>query len=93
MAEHRDNSLQQPKASHTHVAGAFDIRNFIGILIGIYGIVLLGCGLWGDVPEGSLKQASDNLWAGGIMLAAGILFIIWAVVRPVMISEDAEDKE
>ncbi|MDO4927658.1 MAG: hypothetical protein Q3976_01105 [Corynebacterium sp.] len=92
MAQH-NNAPTQPQANETHVAGAFDIRNFIGVLIGIYGIILLGCGFFGDTPADSLKQSSDNLWAGGIMTLAGICFILWAKLRPVVIDQEAKDKE
>lgn len=93
METQQTTQKQTPSKQHTHIAGAFDIRNFIGVLIGIYGIVLLGCGLFGDTPDGELKHLSDNLWAGGIMLAAGVIFMLWAKLRPVVIVEEVEEEE
>ena len=36
-------------------AGAFDIRNFIGLLIGIYGVVLLITSFFDDAAEIELE--------------------------------------
>jgi len=65
-----------------HRAGAFDIRVFIGSLIGIYGVVLVVTGI----------VASDgrtiNIWAGLGMVAASVFFVAWARLRPVVVPED-----
>ncbi|AKK03697.1 hypothetical protein [Corynebacterium epidermidicanis] len=88
---HVAESLQEsPKASTPHIAGAFDIRNVIGALIGIYGIVLIVCSFVLDPgynPEnGELKSAADNLWAGIGMLIVGIGFMVWARLRPIIVN-------
>ena len=45
--------------------GLFDIRNFIGGLIGIYGIILVLTGLFtGDTQIDKSDGMSINLWAG-----------------------------
>lgn len=53
------------KTSPQH-AGAFDLRNVIGALLGIYGIVLVVCSFALDPgvnPDTGLpKESSDNLW-------------------------------
>ncbi len=59
-----------------HKAGAFDIRNFIAMLIGIYGIVLVIAGLIGP-SEAELEKADGlniNLYAGigMVVVAAGV---------------------
>lgn len=70
-------------------AGAFDIRNIIGALVGIYGIVLVVVGLVGD-PEKSKTgpmTGNANLWAGLVMLVVGIAFIAWARLKPIVVPE------
>lgn len=83
--------MSTPITPVKHSAGAFDIRNFIGALIGIYGIVLIICSFVLDPgvnPEdGSLKSATDNLYAGIAMLAVGVIFVLWAKIRPIVVDE------
>jgi H+/Cl- antiporter ClcA len=72
----------------------FDIRNIIGTLLAIYGVVLTIAGFAPAV----LREHSDpaaagnrsdlyigtdaNWWVGLIMLAVAAGFIVWALVRP-----------
>ncbi len=83
------------------VAGAFDIRNFIALLIGIYGAVLIVTGLVGT-SQADLQKAGGfnvNLWAGVGMAVVSIAFFVWARTRPVRLPgegtarEDAEEPE
>lgn len=77
-----------------HKAGAFDIRTFIAMLIGIYGVVLVVMGLF-VTSEEDLAKADGfnvNLWAGlGMLLAAGA-FQAWAVLKPIVVPDDPEDE-
>ncbi len=79
----------------TRKAGAFDIRTFIAMLIGLYGVVLVVMGLLGT-SQRDLARAGGlnvNLWAGmGMVVVAG-LFQIWAKLRPVIVPEDADARE
>ena len=54
-------------------AGAFDLRNVIAALLGLYGLILLGCYFFLDPginPDtGQAKNVSDNLWASLALLA------------------------
>jgi hypothetical protein len=68
----------------SHKAGAFDIRTFIGALIGIYGIVLVVTGLV------SSDGRTINLLAGISMIAGAAVFLIWARVRPIVVPETTE---
>jgi hypothetical protein len=68
----------------THKAGAFDIRTFIGALIGIYGVVLVVTGLV------SSDGRTINLTAGVAMVIAAAAFLIWARVRPIVVPETTE---
>lgn len=91
-----NNTTQKPAGSHTHLAGAFDIRNVIGALIGLYGVILVLCSFALDPginPDtGVAKSAQDNLWAGLIMVIVGVVFFAWAKLRPIVIEESAGEK-
>ncbi|WP_114559649.1 hypothetical protein [Desertihabitans aurantiacus] len=67
--------------------GGFDIRNFIGLLIGIYGLVLLVMGLffYGEEAAAKTGGVNANLWTGLAMLAFGLLFVLWARLKPIRI--------
>jgi len=64
-------------------ANLFDLRRIIGGLFVVYGILLTVLGLF-DSQEEIDKAAgvNINLWAGLGMLVAGLLFITWALTRP-----------
>ena len=76
-------------ARNQQTAGIFDIRNVIGGLIGLYGVILTLLGLFGDEEGDKTGDVNANLWAGLMMLAFGIAFVLWARVRPVVV--DLED--
>ena len=69
-------------------AGAFDIRNVIGGLIGLYGVILTVMGLFGDEEGDKTGDVNANLFAGLAMLAFGIGFALWARLRPVVVEVD-----
>jgi hypothetical protein len=73
-----------------HTAGALDIRNIIGGLIGVYGVILTLMGLFGDEEGDKTGDVNANLWAGIVMLVIGAGFLIWARVRPVVVPEHVE---
>ena len=78
-----------------HRAGAFDIRNFIAMLIGIYGVVLVIYGIIGssDTQLAKSDGVNINLWAGLGMLVVGIGFFVWAKVRPVVVPAHIEEDD
>ena len=78
--------------STKHAAGAFDIRNVIGGLIGVYGIILTVMGVF-DLGDNGTGDAGANLWAGLAMLLVGIVFVTWARLRPVKVPEGPERSE
>lgn len=57
----------------------FDIRNVIGALMGIFGVILLGVGVAGG--------ESINLWTGVALLVVCAFFAGWAYLRPVQPAE------
>ena len=86
-----DGTGTQEGTGRAHKAGAFDMRNFIAALIGIYGIVLVIYGLVGSNDEQTAKAGGVqiNLWAGLGMVVVAALFLVWARLRPVIVPADA----
>jgi hypothetical protein len=79
----------------TRRAGAFDIRTFIAMLIGIYGVILVVTGLFATTGD-QLKKSDGwnvNLWAGIGMLVFAVAFAVWARLRPVIVPEHVETAE
>ncbi|MEU4414296.1 hypothetical protein ACIBEH_11805 [Nocardia salmonicida] len=67
----------------------FDIRTIIGALLGSYGAVLVITSLVQDsaVQEAKTGGIDVNLWAGLGMLGVAVVFIGWALLRPVQVPE------
>ncbi|EOD70565.1 hypothetical protein [Amycolatopsis vancoresmycina] len=82
----------QPRA---HKAGAFDIRLIIALLIGVYGVILTIMGIWVTSAEEIAKAAgvNINLWAGIGMLVVAALFVVWALVRPLVVPAATESDD
>ena len=72
-----------------HKAGAFDVRNIIGGLIGFYGVVLVLVSLFGADQTDKTGGVDANLWAGLAMIAFGVAFALWSRLRPVVVAPGA----
>jgi hypothetical protein len=71
-----------------HTAGALDIRNVIGGLLGLYGVILLVTRIVaGDEGGENSDGVNANLWAGLALLVIGAAFIAWARLRPTVVPE------
>ncbi|TNL99785.1 cell wall anchor protein [Corynebacterium tapiri] len=74
-----------------HTAGAFDIRNIIGALLGLYGIILLVAAFFVDpgidVSTGQPKDSSYNLYCGIALLLIAAAFIAWSLLKPVVVDQ------
>jgi hypothetical protein len=77
--------------SEEHAAGAFDVRNVIAGLIGLYGIVLVVMGLVadGDAARSKTGGVNADLWAGIVMVVVAVAFAVWSWLRPVVVDERA----
>ena len=85
MAETSDGKRQ--------ISGLFDIRNIIGALLGIYGVVLLLTALLASADTTTGKDSgSANLWVGLVLLVVGVAFLAWARWRPVEVSTDVVEE-
>lgn len=76
-------------------AGVFDIRTVIGLLLGIYGVVLIITGLLATSAEDLSKTdgTNVNLWTGIGLLTASAAFFAWARLRPVVVPADVPSGE
>jgi uncharacterized membrane protein len=76
-------------------AGAFDVRTFIALLIGLYGVVLLLMGLFAT-SDNDLAKAGGfniNLWTGIGLLVVAAAFQTWAVLRPVIVARNPDEPD
>ncbi len=71
-------------------AGLFDIRNIIGALLTLYGVILALAGLLGEHEPEKTGGVNANLWTGLALLAVGLGFFAWAKLRPVVVHVDGE---
>ena len=74
-------------------ANLFDLRRIIGGLFVIYGVILTVLGL--GESDASIEKSAGvnvNLYAGLAMLAVGLLFIAWALLRPLSAEMDSDEE-
>jgi hypothetical protein len=76
--------------SQKKTAGAFDIRNIIGALLGIYGVILLLAGLFGDTASAKTGGINANLWTGLALAIASAVFLVWARLKPIVVPDHVE---
>jgi hypothetical protein len=75
-------------AKRARGARLFDLRRLIGALFVFYGVVLTIVGLL-DSQKAITKAAGVhiNFWTGIGMLIFGILMLVWAFARPVIVDD------
>ena len=83
----------RPTTRPARTAGLADIRNIIGGLLGIYGVILFLLGILADPQEDKTGGVNANLWAGLALLVASAVFLTWARLRPVVVPVDVEHEE
>ncbi len=84
---------QRPEqtSERRHKAGALDIRNIIGGLLSVYGVILVAQGLFADAETDKTGGVNANLWAGLALVVVGVAFIAWARLRPLLVPEATAD--
>ena len=76
----------------SHKAGLFDIRSIIGLLLGIYGVILVITSFFTSDEQLAKADGVDvNLWAGLGLVVASAVFVAWARLRPIVVPDDHED--
>jgi drug/metabolite transporter (DMT)-like permease len=82
--------MDDKKAKKT--AGALDVRNIIGILMGVYGVILVLLGIFSDSTAAKTGDVNANLWAGLALLLVGAAFLGWARLRPIVVPQDVDSE-
>ncbi len=90
----RDQAIATTEDAEKRARGArlFDIRRLIGALFVLYGVVLVIVGFTDSKAD--IAKASGvhiNLWTGLGMLIFGILMLVWAFGRPVIVDDEQGD--
>jgi hypothetical protein len=90
MSDHTHGPARPPLS-----AILFDLRSVIGLLFVVYGVVLTVLGIIGESPAELAKAGGIalNLWTGLAMLIGGIIFYVWAFVKPPMPPSPADIDE
>lgn len=83
-----DTTRTTETTGQPHKAGLFDIRNIIGALLALYGVILTLAGLLGEHEPDKTGGVNANLWTGLALLVVGVFFIVWARLRPIVVPED-----
>lgn len=91
MSEHSDRPAGG-SSERPHTAGAFDIRTFVAMLIGLYGLVLLVLGIVKS-DDSTSEGININLWTGIALVIAAACFQAWAMWRPVVIPSEPERRD
>ena len=74
--------------TRAHKAGAFDLRNIIGALMGVYGVILTLAGIFGDQALDKTGDVNANLWTGLGLLVVAAFFLGWARLKPIVVPEE-----
>ncbi|MEI2713213.1 MAG: hypothetical protein V9G04_07905 [Nocardioides sp.] len=90
MSSSSAESTPESAGSPTKTAGAFDIRNIIGALLGIYGLLLTLAGMAFDPATDKTGGINANLWTGLGLLVVAAAFLGWARWRPIKVPEDVD---
>jgi len=80
--------------SRWHTAGIFDVRNIIGALLGIYGVILILVGIVGgsSTRHSATSGDSTNIWMGVALVLVAAFFLIWARLRPTIVDDVALER-
>ncbi|HEX4759485.1 MAG TPA: hypothetical protein VH256_01735 [Thermoleophilaceae bacterium] len=84
-----------PQVSEEEAARAanlLDIRRIIGGVLLVYGLLILGAGIFGSsADKHQAAGVNVNLYAGIAILVGGVLFLAWAFARPFTEIEEREE--
>lgn len=80
-----DKNTTKAEPARAHKAGALDIRNVIGALLGVYAVILVLMGIFGDKELEKTGDVNANLWAGLALAVVSACFLVWARWRPLVV--------
>ncbi len=76
-------ATEEEEIEAAKAANRFDIRRLIGGVFLVYGLILVGLGLFGSsATKHKAAGININLWTGLGMLVFAALMIFWALRRP-----------
>jgi hypothetical protein len=78
-----------PSTTPRRTVGAFDVRFFIAVALGLIGIFLLICAAVADPELDKTGGIHANLWTGIALVVAAIVFTVWARLRPLYVDASA----
>jgi hypothetical protein len=86
---------QSAGSKQKHAAGAFDVRNIIAALIGLYGVLLVIVGLvdYSHATKVKTGDVNANLWAGIVMVVVAVGFAAWSRIRPIVVQPTARETD
>jgi hypothetical protein len=74
----------EEKRAYVRSTRRFDLRNLLGALFGLYGVIVTILGIVNRTADNKQTGGIDiNLWAGLAMLVVGALFFLWQRWAPV----------
>lgn len=83
-----ENTTSEGTATRSK-AGLFDVRNIIGALLGIYGVVLVIVSFSTSASDlAKVSGVNANLWVGIGLLLFAVFFIAWAYLRPIVVDQE-----
>ena len=83
-AGRRDPEIESTEGAKSSAASLFDIRRIIGGLFTLYGVLVLGAGLYhGSNAKEKASGIDINVWTGLAMLLLGVGMLGWMFLRPV----------
>jgi hypothetical protein len=91
MSELSETGTEQPpeEAKVQSAARLFDVRNVIGGLFTAYGIIMTLVGVFdGKSAVAKAEGIRINLWLGLVMLAFGLLVLLWRTLAPPKLPDD-----
>lgn len=69
-------------------ASLFDVRTIIGALMFLYGLILFLASFGtSDAQRAKADGINANLWVGIVLLVFGVLMVVWALTRPILVDE------
>src|SRR3954453_5663656 len=67
----------------------FGVPTIIGALMTLYGVVLvLASFSTSDADKAKADGVNANLWVGLALLVFGVLMVVWAVTRPIVVDQE-----
>jgi hypothetical protein len=80
----RDPEIERTEEAKSSAASLFDLRRIIGGLFTLYGVLVLGAGLFDGTNAKEKASGLDiNIWTGLGMLLLGLGMLAWMALRPV----------